>query len=288
MSILLFITKSIYFLCLLFLGYQLMRKFPHLFSGLFMDKTHRQETLLRWRDVFELKIKDIQWPELIDQFLTKNLNRTRFDYHLSKNQFIATEFVKIIFIFMLSLFLATLLGRTIFVIGSCAALLSPIISLTQLHLKSQNIFIKTQKELPYFIDYLVLAMESGLDFTNALKRVVLDSPTGFLRREFEQLLHNLELGQSKSTSLKELAFNMQSPHVQLFTETLLFALDMGTDVTKTLRSMSENLQERRFQLAEEGAGKISVKMMIPMMCFVLPSVMIILLAPMILSSEFFY
>jgi tight adherence protein C len=71
--------------------------------------------------------------------------------------------------------------------------------------------------------------------------------------------------------------------VRQFVQTLIQAMELGTDTVKTLRAMSEQLQQKRFQLAEEKAGKISVRMMIPMLCFVLPSVGIMLFGPMMLA-----
>jgi pilus assembly protein TadC len=48
--------------------------------------------------------------------------------------------------------------------------------------------------------------------------------------------------------------------------------------------ISESLRDQRFRRAEEFAGKVSVRMMIPLLVFVLPAVMIILLAPLLITS----
>jgi tight adherence protein C len=88
---------------------------------------------------------------------------------------------------------------------------------------------------------------------------------------------------SRADALLELENRMQSPVIKLFVQTMVQALELGTDVAQTLSVISETLSQKRFQLAEEMAGKISVRMMIPMMLFVMPSVLIVLLGPMVLS-----
>jgi tight adherence protein C len=139
------------------------------------------------------------------------------------------------------------------------------------------------RDLPYFIDYLGLAMGAGLDFNQALQTVIEDAPKSPLVDEFENVLRNMRLGMSRADALLEMERRMSSPNLKLFVQTLIQGMELGTDVVQTLAAMSETMQQRRFQKAEEAAGKISVRMMIPMMCFVMPSVMIILLGPMILT-----
>jgi tight adherence protein C len=126
-------------------------------------------------------------------------------------------------------------------------------------------------------------MGAGLDFTQGLERVVDDAPKSPLTDEFKLVLRNMRLGMSRSDALLEMERRLQSPVLKLFVQTLVQAMALGTDVGHTLSVISESLTQRRFQVAEELAGKISVRVMIPMMLFVMPAVMIILLGPMVLS-----
>lgn len=76
---------------------------------------------------------------------------------------------------------------------------------------------------------------------------------------------------------------MNTPSLRLFLHTLVQGIEMGTDMLGTLQNLSQVFQTKKFQKAEEDAGKISVQMMIPMMVFVMPSVMIVLLGPLVLQ-----
>lgn len=148
-------------------------------------------------------------------------------------------------------------------------------------------FSSCNRDLPYFIDYLTLAMGAGLDFNQGLATVTADAPKSPLADEFNIVLRNMRLGMSRADALLEMERRLDSPTLKLFVQTLVQAMVLGSDVSVTLKAMSETLQQKRFQRAEEMAGKISVRMMLPLMCFVLPSVMIILLGPMLLSSPLF-
>jgi tight adherence protein C len=148
-------------------------------------------------------------------------------------------------------------------------------------------FRSVNRDLPYFIDYLTLAMGAGLDFNQALARVIEDAPASPLGEEFAGALRNIRLGMSRSEALMEMERRLESPSLKLFVQTMVQAMALGSDVAVTLRVMAETLQQKRFQAAEELAGKISVRMMLPLMGFVLPAVMIILLGPMLVGSPLF-
>jgi tight adherence protein C len=160
------------------------------------------------------------------------------------------------------------------------ALLLPYLKLSDLAVTRYN---ACNSDLPYFIDYLSLAMGAGLDFNQSMATVVADAPKSPLSEEFALVLRNIRLGMSRADALLELERRLSSPPLKLFVQTMIQGMELGTDVVQTLASMSETLQQRRFQAAEEMAGKISVRMMIPMMCFVMPAVMIVLLGPMVLA-----
>lgn len=183
--------------------------------------------------------------------------------------------------------LCFLLGVTTLVLPVAAAI-AALLPFMRLHDLATRRWVSCNRDLPYFIDYLTLAMGAGLDFNQALATVVADAPASPLADEFRLVLRNMRLGMSRAEALREMDLRLDSPALKLFAQTMIQAMELGSDVNQTLRVISENMQQRRFQAAEEMAGKISVRMMIPLMCFVLPSVMIILLGPMILSSPLFH
>jgi Flp pilus assembly protein TadB len=177
----------------------------------------------------------------------------------------------------------TLLGSTVAIaVGAAgAAFVYPLVSIADAGAKRQK---SCFKDLPFFIDYLCLAMGAGLDFTHGLAVVLQDAPKTPLSKEFSIALKNMRLGMPRAQALTLMDQRMENPNLKLFLQTMVQAMELGTDVNVTLSALSDTFRAKRFQYAEEMAGKISVKMMIPMLVFILPAVMIMLIGPMILNS----
>jgi tight adherence protein C len=177
----------------------------------------------------------------------------------------------------------TLLGGTVAIaIGAAAAaFVYPLVSISDAGSKRQR---SCFKDLPFFIDYLCLAMGAGLDFSQALAVVLEDAPKTPLAKEFSISLKNMRLGMPRAEALVAMDERMQNPNLKLFLQTMVQAMELGTDVNQTLLALSDTFRTKRFQYAEEMAGKISIRMMIPMLIFILPAVMIMLIGPMILNS----
>lgn len=177
----------------------------------------------------------------------------------------------------------TLLGGTVAIpiAFAGAAFVYPLISISDAGTKRQR---SCFKDLPFFIDYLCLAMGAGLDFTQSLTVVLEDAPKTPLSKEFSIALKNMRLGMTRAEALVMMDKRMENPNLKLFLQTMVQAMELGTDVNQTLIALSDTFRAKRFQHAEEMAGKISVRMMIPMLVFILPAVMIMLVGPMILNS----
>lgn len=221
-------------------------------------------------------------------FIAKNLGRAGNAQNWDSDHFIASQLIYGGAAFFISyIFFGILLDLSFFItiVFTILAISLPVL---KLHDVASKRFMSCNKDLPYFIDYLTLAMGAGLDFNHGLSAVVEDASDSPLAQEFGVVLRNMKLGMTKEEALLDMESKMDSPALKLFVQTIVQAIKLGTDVVQTLIVMSETLQQKRFQAAEEMAGKISVRMMIPLMCFVLPSVMIILLGPMILSSPIFH
>ena len=206
---------------------------------------------------------------------------TRRDW--DANHFIASQIIYAGFAGMATYLLAVMvLGMGyVTVFGTMVfAMLLPFLKLSDL---AAARYKAVNRDLPFFIDYLSLAMGAGLDFNQAMEKVVEDAPKSPIRDEFAIVLRNMKLGMNRADALVEMERRLSSPSLKLFVQTLVQGMELGSDVVHTLQVMSETRQQKRVQVAEESAGKISVKMMIPMMCFVMPAVMIVLLGPMVLT-----
>jgi tight adherence protein C len=140
------------------------------------------------------------------------------------------------------------------------------------------------RDLPYTIDLLTLSTEAGQDFSSAMATVVEKGTPGPLLDEFRVAHQEVILGKSRADSLRGMADRLDLPEVTSFVLALLQAEQLGTGVGNVLRVMSEQTRQKRWQLAEEAAGRVPVKLMMPLIGCVFPASFIILFVPLVLQT----
>ncbi len=140
------------------------------------------------------------------------------------------------------------------------------------------------KELPDTLDLMVLCIEAGLGFEVALLRVSkkLRQVAPILSREFAQYFYETRGGVARTTALGNIKLRNSSPGLDAFVEVVLQSLKFGTDIAGALRIHSESMRTERHQIAEEKGAKIAVKLTLPLVFLVLPSLMIVILGPAVL------
>jgi len=139
------------------------------------------------------------------------------------------------------------------------------------------------KDLPHVIDLLNICVGSGLDFMLAVNRVIEDFKSCILVKELKVLLNEIQMGSSRRDALKGLASRINSPEVVSFVRTLLQADRMGTPIGDALKMQAEEIRIRRFQRGEEMALKAPIKLLFPLLVFILPVVLIIVAGPILIQ-----
>ena len=139
------------------------------------------------------------------------------------------------------------------------------------------------RDLPHVIDLLNICVGSGLDFMLAVNRVIEDFKSCILVKELKVLLNEIQMGSSRRDALKGLASRINSPEVVSFVRTLLQADRMGTPIGDALKMQAEEIRIRRFQRGEEMALKAPIKLLFPLLVFILPVVLIIVAGPILIQ-----
>ena len=137
--------------------------------------------------------------------------------------------------------------------------------------------------LPNTLDLLTISVEAGLDFMSAMRRVVEKHPAGPLREELERFFKQTELGRPRREALREMANRVQLSDLNAVVSALIQADRLGVSIGPILTAQSNMLRIRRAQRAEKAAGEAPVKMLAPLMICILPSVFIMVLAPVIIQ-----
>ncbi len=138
------------------------------------------------------------------------------------------------------------------------------------------------KALPDALDLLVICVEAGLGFDAAMGKVY-EKWENELAIAFGRVLREIQLGKLRREALRDMSARMDVPDVNSFVAAIVQADQLGVSMAKILRVQSDQMRVKRRQRAQEKAHQAPVKMMIPMVLLIFPSIWIVLLGPAILQ-----
>jgi tight adherence protein C len=139
--------------------------------------------------------------------------------------------------------------------------------------------------LPDALDLTVICVEAGLALDQALMRVGQDLHHAHPDLSDEFHLVNLEMraGKPRAEALRNLVDRTGVDDIRSLVGTLIQTDRFGTSVAQALRVHSDSLRTERRQRAEEQAAKTTIKMVPPLVIFVLPSIIFVTIGPAVIS-----
>lgn len=161
------------------------------------------------------------------------------------------------------------------VVGALIGFFMPEMWLSSKISKRQGAFIKA---LPDALDLMSICVEAGLGFDQAMGRVY-DKWENELGLAFGRVLREIQLGKSRRDSLKALDESVQVSDLTTFCSAIIQADQLGVSISKVLKIQSEQMRVKRRQRAQEKAQQAPIKMMIPMVLLIFPSIWLVLLGP---------
>lgn len=200
---------------------------------------------------------------------------------LSVNEFLAVqELFALVFIGLIIGFLNPLKfgipGVLLLIVLLPIGFYLPRIYLTQLIRKRQQ---NIEYELPYAIDLLSLSIEAGLDLIGGMQKIVEKSRPTDIVIEFQMFLADIKYGKSLEEALTEMAERVQVLSFFTFVSSLIQAQRLGAEIGPTLRAQAEQMRYQRMIQAEERVNQLPVKLLIPLVFFVFPSIFVWLIGP---------
>lgn len=143
---------------------------------------------------------------------------------------------------------------------------------------------KLTKALPDALDLMVICAEAGLSLEASIKRVGNEMASVSTEMSDEFLLTSIELNfmPDRTKALQNLAKRTDLPKLKALVNSLVQSERFGTPLANSLRVLSAEFRNERMMQAEEKAAKLPAIMTVPMIVFILPSLFMVILGPVIL------
>jgi len=153
-----------------------------------------------------------------------------------------------------------------------------------------NYAIKKRREhikrsLPDALDLLAICMEAGLGLDQAIVRIGQELRLSHPELSEELLQINLEqrAGNPRIGAWRNMADRVDVESVRSFVNMLVQTERFGTPISKSLGAFSDALRTQRRQRAEELAAKTTIKLVIPLVLFIFPSIFIVTVVPAVIT-----
>lgn len=137
------------------------------------------------------------------------------------------------------------------------------------------------RQLPDTLDLLCVSVEAGMGFDGAVQHVA-EKLGGAMGAELMRYLKEVRLGRSREEALRALAERAPLPEVKSWVAAVLQAERMGVSLARVLRVQARQIRLRRRQRAEEQAMRLPIKLVFPLVFFIFPSLLAVLLGPALL------
>jgi tight adherence protein C len=157
-----------------------------------------------------------------------------------------------------------------------------ILPVVYLRRRARQRALEIERETPNLIDQIVVSLEAGVGFSAAL-RTSADRLGGPLGEEMRLALQEQRMGASLTESLQQLRERVDSTNLKSFVRAVVQGERLGVSIGQVMRDLAVDMRKRRRQRAEEQAQKTPVKLLLPLVFLILPTIFIVVLVPPVLE-----
>ena len=196
----------------------------------------------------------------------------------------------IVIVFPLAMIPAKLLGFPtlnnlilIYMVGAACGYYAPVVWLRRAIAARKEAL---QRAIPDALDLMVVCVEAGLGLDQAINRV--GEEVARTHPELSDELHLLSLelrtGVSRQEALRNLAQRTDLEDVKNLVALLVQTDRFGTSIGQALRVHADSMRTTRRLKAEELAAKLPVKLLLPLIFFIFPSIIIVVIGPAVIKA----
>ena len=216
--------------------------------------------------------------------LREKLSQAGYRQEEASRYFLASKTIAGVLLAVVSLFVAWGGGyemKQLFGIVATAAGVGFLLPNGWLFLARSQRSEKIRNGLPDSLDLLVVSVESGLGLDAGLLRVAdeMRNVHKDLSEEMQIATMETQMGVPRAESLENMARRSGVDEMRAMVAVITQAEKLGTSVAKALRTQADMLRVKRRLKAEERAQKTTVKLMLPLILFIFPSIFVVLVGP---------
>jgi tight adherence protein C len=134
------------------------------------------------------------------------------------------------------------------------------------------------KALPFTLDLISISVEAGMALDGAMA-IVMEKSKGPMAEELNLTLREIRLGKGRNEALLDMGERVGVDELKSFVTAVTYIARLGGSLVDVIRIQAQAMRIKRRQRAEEKAMKTPVKIMIPLVLFIFPSMFIVILAP---------
>ena len=140
---------------------------------------------------------------------------------------------------------------------------------------------KIRRSLPDALDLMIICVEAGMGINAAINRVSQDISLSApeLHEELRLTALEIQAGMTREKALRNLAQRVELEDLRNLVSLLIQTDKFGTSIADALRVYAEAFRAKRFQIAEERAVKLPVKLIFPCVLFIFPSIIVVTAGP---------
>ena len=166
------------------------------------------------------------------------------------------------------------------VLSAVACLVLPVMPIDSIVKRRRE---EVLRNWPFLLDLMSIALSSGVGLQNALERVGTALPRGPLAEEITRILNEIRLGSARAAALRSFADRAKLPVISTSIELVIQSEELGTELSSMLADQARDFRQTAMMRVEKQALEAPVKMMFPMAVFIFPSILGILIGPVLIS-----
>lgn len=149
-----------------------------------------------------------------------------------------------------------------------------------LELRRRALALKLTRKLPYLLDMMGVCVQTGMTIESTLfylttEMAAFDRDIAFMLKRLRDRTQTIGL----EKALKELHARIPAPEMHSFVMTLTQSMQHGTSIYDVLSTLAKDIREIQLLALEEKAGKLSSKMSVPLILFIMIPIVILITAP---------